>query len=111
MNIYKKHKASLLLLLLIPVVMISVAASCSKVQPGSNVRRKPDADSNVVGLKIDTLSPSTALKHVGGLHTPADFTRIKAKIAANAEPWVSGYKNLSTIPMHKPLIYPTRWQS
>lgn len=95
MKLYNEHKTSLLRLLLITVVMIGAAVSCSKVKPGSNVRRKPDADSSVAGLKIDTLAPTTAMKHVGGLHTPADFTRIKAKLAANAEPWVSGYKKLT----------------
>ncbi|MGJ7030234.1 alginate lyase family protein [Niabella hirudinis] len=42
---------------------------------------------------IDTLAPSVALKH-GGLHTMADFGRVKAKIAANAEPWISGWNKL-----------------
>ena len=43
---------------------------------------------------MDTLSPSTSMKHTGGLHTQADFDRIKSKLAANAEPWVSGWNKL-----------------
>lgn len=43
---------------------------------------------------IDTLSVNTPMVHSGGLHTAQDFTRIKAKIAANAEPWISGWNKL-----------------
>ena len=95
MKINSKYKIAWAKVLLLPMVMVSVTASCSKVEPGSNVRPRPDADSNLIALKIDTLSPAIAMKHVGGLHTAADFTRIKAKLAANAEPWVSGYKKLT----------------
>lgn len=95
MQVNSKQKIVWAKLLLIPLLTASVVASCSKVEPGSNVRRKPDTDSSTTALKIDTLSPATPMKHVGGLHTPADFTRIKAKLAANAEPWVSGYQKLA----------------
>jgi len=44
-------------------------------------------------LVIDTLAPSVALKHVG-LHTAEDFARVKAKIAANAGPWILGWNKL-----------------
>ncbi|MGC4234984.1 MAG: alginate lyase family protein [Niabella sp.] len=74
---------------------IGIATACTKIQPGSNVRRKPDADStSVVALKIDTLAPTVALKHVGGLHTPEDFARIKAKIAAGENPWLVTWNKL-----------------
>lgn len=43
---------------------------------------------------IDTLAPSVAMKHVGGLHTEADFSRVRAKIAAGQEPWLSGWNKL-----------------
>ena len=43
---------------------------------------------------IDTLPLNTPMVHSGGLHTAEDFIRIKAKIAANAEPWVSGWNKL-----------------
>jgi hypothetical protein len=38
---------------------------------------------------------STPMFHVGGLHTAGDFERIKAKLAANEEPWVSGWNKLT----------------
>src|SRR6266542_3892293 len=43
---------------------------------------------------IDTLPPSTAMKHTGGLQTQADFDRIKTKVNAQAEPWYSGWNKL-----------------
>jgi hypothetical protein len=43
--------------------------------------------------RIKTLPGTVPMKHVGGLHTEEDFSRIKANI--NAEPWKSGYAKLT----------------
>ena len=43
---------------------------------------------------IDTLALSVPLKHVGGLHSTEDFARVKAKIDAKEEPWISGWNKL-----------------
>ncbi|THU41076.1 cell wall anchor protein [Niastella caeni] len=51
-------------------------------------------DDNVVVKYIDTLSPTTPMKHEGGLNTQADFTRIRQKVSAQAEPWFSGWQKL-----------------
>ncbi|MDR2021491.1 MAG: alginate lyase family protein [Treponema sp.] len=45
--------------------------------------------------KIALKPDSTPMLHVGGLHSPEDFIRIKAKLQANQEPWVSGYAKLT----------------
>jgi hypothetical protein len=37
----------------------------------------------------------TVFKHPGLLNTTADFDRMKTKVDANAEPWLSGYKMLT----------------
>jgi len=38
----------------------------------------------------------TAFTHPGLLHTEADFTRMRAQITAGREPWVGGYKALTS---------------
>lgn len=67
--------------------------NCSKKDAATQV---PDPISPPEGttLSIDTLAPSSPMKHVGGLHTAADFARIKTKLNENAQPWLSGYNKL-----------------
>lgn len=51
----------------------------------------------VVTPPVVTPIPINASKifvHPGGLHTQADFDRIKAKVDAGAEPWLSGWNKL-----------------
>ncbi|MDD2828318.1 MAG: alginate lyase family protein [Sulfuricurvum sp.] len=36
----------------------------------------------------------TTIRHPGLLHTEADFSRMAAKVSANAEPWISGWNKL-----------------
>ncbi|WP_257666304.1 alginate lyase family protein [Parapedobacter tibetensis] len=71
------------------------AAACSKGTV-NNIDPGIDTTSNQGVMQyIDTLSPTTPIKHVGGLHTAEDFARIKTKINAGAEPWVSGWNKLT----------------
>src|SRR5688572_28709090 len=67
-----------------------ILISCSKKSGGSVT----SADTTAQVKYIDTLSPSISMKHQGGLCTQADFDRVKAKVTAQAEPWLSGWKKL-----------------
>ena len=67
------------------------AISCKK----SEVSGGGDNDSTVTVIEsIDTLSSSVPMKHPGGVCTQSDFDRIKGKVDAGAEPWVSGWNKL-----------------
>jgi hypothetical protein len=72
------------------VFVVSVTSSCNKKEKLS----VNSTDTTATIKYMDTLSPSTSMKHTGGLHKQTDFDRIKSKLAANAEPWVSGWNKL-----------------
>ena len=44
--------------------------------------------------RILSKDSSVPMKHVGGIHTPDDFVRIREKIQAGEEPWATGYQQL-----------------
>ena len=48
-----------------------------------------------MGLSLPVLAQPFI--HPGGLHTQADFDRMKAKVAANQSPWVDSYNQMTTI--------------
>jgi hypothetical protein len=78
--------------------------SCSKSSSGGD-ETPTDTTSVTSGIKfIDTLPGSTPMVHPGGLHIAEDFTRIKAALASNSEPWASGYNKL-TANSHAQLSY------
>jgi len=79
-------------LLFIPVLYLFVLTSCKKNSAGASA--PTDTTSTTTIKYIDTLPPSAAMIHPGGLQTNEDFIRIKAKLAVKAEPWVSGWNKL-----------------
>lgn len=83
---YKNYEIFLLV-----VFVVLAISSCSKKEKLS----VSSTDTTAAIKYIDTLPPSTPMKHVGALHTQEDFDRIKSKLAANAEPWVSGWNKLT----------------
>ncbi len=69
---------------------ILLTGSCSKKEkPGVG-----STDATVAIKYIDTLPPSTPMKHTGGLHTATDFDHIKTNIAGGTEPWLGGWNKL-----------------
>jgi hypothetical protein len=78
--------------------------SCSKSSAGGGDTPTDTTSVNTAIKFIDTLPGSTPMVHPGGLHIAEDFTRIKAAIANNTEPWVSGWKKL-TANSHAQLSY------
>jgi len=68
------------------------AVSCKKSKAsGGNTPN----DTTATAVKyVDTLPPSTPLKHPGGLCTQSDFDRIKVQVNAGTEPWISGWNKL-----------------
>ena len=85
--------------LVLPILILSITVimlvACSKSSAGDdndgdNATTPPPTSS----LMIKTLDPSVPMKHIGGLHTEEDYVRIRAKLAAQAEPWTSGWNKL-----------------
>jgi hypothetical protein len=68
---------------------------CSCKTNDSIVEQPPRVDTTQNAIHyIDTLPSTVPMVHSGGLHTTEDFARIKAKLAAGQEPWVSGWNKL-----------------
>src|SRR5690606_13403998 len=79
-------------------VLLSLSA-CSKSNVGEGEGKENPPPTPTPELTyIDTLAPSVPMKHVGALHTEADFARVRAKLAEQAEPWLSGWNRLIANP-------------
>jgi hypothetical protein len=81
------------LLCVIVLTSLLSVVSCKKNNDKGGNNNGNSSDSVAVKY-IDTLPPSTPMKHVGGLNTQADIDRIKAKVNAQTEPWYSGWNKL-----------------
>src|SRR5258705_306013 len=79
--------------------VLALLLSVSMVDCSKKGGEEPDDLADTTGLVqikyIDTLPAGTPFKHPGTLHTDDDFNRIKAALAGNLEPWVSGYNKLA----------------
>jgi hypothetical protein len=80
-----------------------LTSSCSKKL--DNGPKTPSDTISITKIKyIDTLSDNIPMKHPGGLHITEDFDRIKAKVTAKTEPWLSGW-NMLIANSHAQLSY------
>ena len=80
---------------------VSLAALGSLGLTGCGGGSVDDAGSSIKvteSKRSNTIGPAAPRRfvHPGLLHTAADFERMRAKVAANAEPWTSGWKALLT---------------
>jgi len=79
-----------IVLVLMPLSFLVL--SCSKSGKGGESSTDTTTTTGVIKY-IDTLSPSTPLKHPGGLITQDDVDRIKANLGV--DPWLSGWNKLT----------------
>jgi hypothetical protein len=68
------------------------------------------ASANASETAVSRSMSSTAFVHPGLLHIADDFTRMKAKIALNASPWIDSFKKL-TANRHAQLSWPPNPQT
>ncbi|WP_423127203.1 alginate lyase family protein [Gaoshiqia sp. Z1-71] len=90
--------------LIIPFLFILplFISGCSKGDgPGPIVEEE---EPPVVEEEVITVDANKTFVHPGLLHTASDFARMKAKVDAGIEPWVSGWNKL-TANSHASLLY------
>lgn len=75
-------------LLLKATFLLSVSMSCQKE---TSVQ---DKEKQLTSSSKEASSETLAITHPGMLHKQADFDRMKSKVNANAEPWLSGWNKL-----------------
>ena len=74
-------------------LLIMTVIGCSSSDPQPTAPTPPVVVTPPVVTPIP-INANKIFKHEGGLHTQADFNRIKAKVDAGAEPWLSGWNKL-----------------
>jgi hypothetical protein len=93
--------ASFLCKWLLVFLAVLICSGCQDLLTIGGAGIKEESDIDYGGIKPPVTSialkpEDTPMLHVGGLHTAEDFARIREKLAANEEPWVSGYNRLTT---------------
>ena len=87
------------------IILLSVIG-CSGSSDANDSGTEPPVVEPPVSQTVTPIpiTPNKIFKHPGLLHTQADFDRIKAKVNANAEPWLAGWNKL-TANSHSKLTY------
>jgi len=97
-DVLNPHRRSLLMGLgAVPLHML--VAGCSSGAGGSadaSAGSSASADASAVGSDSTTMATARSFVHPGLMHTESDFARMRAKIAAGAQPWAGGWNALTS---------------
>lgn len=77
---------------ILSVVFVSLLSSCGDdIDP---IERDWKVDNGVETYGIEIKDVSVPMIHQGGLHSKADFARVKEKVASGTSPWIEGWNRL-----------------
>ena len=77
----------------------NAAESTATADAGASAAGSGAANTDTSGSATSTAAAATTTRvftHPGLLHTEADFTRMRTQLAASREPWVAGYRALTS---------------
>lgn len=82
-------------ILWILIAAICLLTSCSSFDEPPTNNNTDDVNEEPSGPKKISTDPNKTFIHPGLLHSAEDFSRVKIKVEAGEEPWLSGWKTLT----------------